>query len=75
MTLAHPLIDGIMTLYKGQIYPIYEMGTRRKSLLSISHSFKEVIIVKDNIMHNRNEFGVTTICLFDFLLGKVGLDD
>lgn len=36
--------------------------------------FKKVIIVKDHIMPKRDEFGVITIGLFDFLLRKVGLD-
>jgi predicted AAA+ superfamily ATPase len=45
-----------------------------RSLLDISDSFRKVIIIKDNIMPKRDEHGVITIGLFDFLLGKVGLD-
>lgn len=65
---------------KYYIQSAYEMSTsekrnqEEKSLLNISDSFKKVIIVKDNIMPKRDEFGVITIGLFDFLLGKVGLD-
>lgn len=65
---------------KYYIQSAYEMSTlekrkqEEKSLLNISDSFKKVIIVKDNIMAKRDEFGVITIGLFDFLLGKVGLD-
>ncbi len=38
------------------------------SLLNIDDSFKKFIIVKDNIMPKRNEQGIITIGLFDFLL-------
>jgi len=65
---------------KYYIQSVYEMSNiekrkqEEKSLLNISDSFKKVIIVKDNIMPKRDEFGVITIGLYDFLLGKVGLD-
>lgn len=38
------------------------------SLLNINDSFKKIIIVKDNIKPKRNEAGIVTIGLFDFLL-------
>ena len=38
-----------------------------RSLTNINDSFKKVIIVKDHIMPRRNEEGVLTIGLFDFL--------
>ncbi len=65
---------------KYYIQSAYEMSTLEKrkqeqrSLLNIPDSFKKVIIVKDNIMPKRDEYGVITISLFDFLLGKIGLD-
>lgn len=65
---------------KYYIQSAYEMSNvekrkqEEKSLLNIADSFKKVIIVKDSIMPKRDEFGVITIGLFDFLLGKVGLD-
>ena len=65
---------------KYYIQSAYEMSTLEKrqqeerSLLDISDSFRKVIIIKDNIMPKRDEHGVITIGLFDFLLGKVGLD-
>lgn len=65
---------------KYYIQSAYEMSNVEKrkqeerSLLNIADSFKKVIIVKDSIMPKRDEFGVITIGLFDFLLGKVGLD-
>ena len=45
-----------------------------RSLTSINDSFKKVIIVKDHIMPRRNEEGILTIGLFDFLLKENSLD-
>lgn len=45
-----------------------------RSLTNINDSFKKVIIVKDNIMPRRNEEGILTIGLFDFLLREDSLD-
>lgn len=39
-----------------------------KSLLNIDDSFKKIMIVKDDIKPKRNEDGIVTIGLFDFLL-------
>ena len=38
------------------------------SLLNIDDSFKKIIIVKDHIKPKRNEAGIITIGLMDFLL-------
>lgn len=40
------------------------------SLLRIKDSFKKIIIVKDDIKPKRNEDGILTIGLKDFLLDK-----
>ena len=45
-----------------------------RSLMNIKDSFKKVIIVKDNIMPRRNEEGILTIGLFDFLLDEDSLN-
>lgn len=45
-----------------------------RSLININDSFKKVIIVKDHIMPRRNEVGILTIGLFDFLLKENSLD-
>ena len=45
-----------------------------RSLTSINDSFKKVIVVKDHIMPRRNEEGILTIGLFDFLLNENCLD-
>lgn len=65
---------------KYYIQSAYDMRNSEKrnqeerSLLNIPDSFKKVIMVKDQIMPTRNDFGVITIGLLDFLLGKVGLE-
>lgn len=45
-----------------------------RSLLNIRDSFKKVIVVKDHIMPRRNEEGILTIGLWDFLLDENSLD-
>ena len=45
-----------------------------RSLTNINDSFKKVIVVKDHIMPRRNEEGILTISLFDFLLKEHSLD-
>jgi predicted AAA+ superfamily ATPase len=45
-----------------------------RSLNNINDSFKKIIVVKDNIMPRRNEEGILTIGLFDFLLKEDSLD-
>ena len=44
------------------------------SLLNIDDSFKKIIIVKDHIKPKRNDTGITTIGLIDFLLKPELLD-
>lgn len=46
----------------------------QKSLLNIDDSFKKIIIVKDKIMLKRNEFGIVTMDIYDFLLNMDSLD-
>lgn len=45
-----------------------------RPLTNINDSFKKVIVVKDHIMPRRNEEGILTIGLFDFLLKEDCLD-
>ena len=45
-----------------------------RSLVNINDSFKKIIVVKDDIMPRRNEEGILTIGLFDFLLNEDSLD-
>lgn len=44
------------------------------SLINIHDSFKKIIVVKDHIMPRRNEKGILTIGLFDFLLREDSLE-
>ncbi len=46
----------------------------QRSLLSISDSFKKVIVVRDNIKVRRNEQGIATIGICNFLLDENSLD-
>lgn len=45
-----------------------------RSLININDSFKKIIVVKDDIMPRRNEEGILTIGLFDFLLNENSMD-
>ena len=45
-----------------------------KSLQYVSDSFKKIIITKRNVKNRRNEMGITTIGLKDFLLDENSLD-
>ena len=45
-----------------------------RSLTNINDSFKQIIVVKDHIMPRRNEEGILTVGLFDFLLKEDSLD-
>ena len=45
-----------------------------RSLIKINDSNKKIIVVKDHIMPRRNEEGILTIGLYDFLLKEDSLD-
>ncbi len=51
-----------------------KMQQEKKSLLNIRDSFKKIIIVKDIIKPQRDENGISTISVFDFLLNENSLD-
>ena len=51
-----------------------KMEQEKKSLLNIRDSFKKIIIVKDIIKPQRDENGISTISVFDFLLNENSLD-
>ena len=51
-----------------------KMEQEKKSLLNIRDSFKKIIIVKDIIKPQRDENGISTISVFDFLLNEYSLD-
>jgi len=45
-----------------------------RPLLKINDSFKKIIIVKDYIKRTRDENGIITMSIFDFLLDPNSLD-
>lgn len=44
------------------------------SLLKIEDSFKKIIVIKDDITPWRDDNGILTIGLFDFLMSKENLE-
>ncbi len=46
----------------------------KKSLINIDDSFKKIIVVKENIMARRDENGITTIGIYNFLLDEKSLE-
>ena len=58
-------------------YALSDVAKREQesaSLRRISDSFKKIIIVKDVVNTTRDEFGIVTMGLFDFLLNPDSLD-
>ena len=51
-----------------------KMRQEKEPLLNIRDSFKKIIIVKDVIKPERDDKGVTTISIWDFLLNKNSLE-
>ncbi len=46
----------------------------KNSLINIDDSFKKIIVVKENVMPRRDEYGITTIGIYNFLLDKASLE-
>lgn len=46
----------------------------KKSLIKVNDSFKKIIVVKDDIKLKRDDNGITTMGIFDFLLNANSLD-
>lgn len=65
---------------KYYIQAAYKMPDERKivqeeaSLRNVDDSFKKIVIVGDDIHVRRNEIGITTISIYDFLLKDNSLD-
>ena len=51
-----------------------KVNQEERPLLKINDSFKKIIIVKDYIKRTRNENGIITMSIFDFLLDPNSLD-
>ena len=75
-------VDFIANKGNNKIYiqSAYTMPTEEKNnqeerpLLKIDDNFKKIIIVKDYIKRTRNEKGIITMSIFDFLLDQNSLD-
>lgn len=46
----------------------------KASLRNVNDSFKKIIVVKDVMKVKRDEYGITTMSIYDFLLNKNSLD-
>lgn len=46
----------------------------KRSLIKINDSFKKIIVVKDDIKLKRDDMGITTMGIFDFLLNEDSLN-
>ena len=46
----------------------------QRSLRSINDSFKKIIVVRDNIKIRRNDYGIVTMGIYNFLLDENSLD-
>ena len=51
-----------------------KINQEQRSLLKINDSFKKIIIVKDYIKRTRDENGIITMSIFDFLLDQDSLN-
>ena len=61
-------------LYKSEKNNEEKEKQEKQSLMSIDDSFKKIIVVKDNIMPRRDDYGITTIGIYNFLLDKNSLE-
>ena len=58
----------------------YHIGSDEKrqqeqaSLIKVGDSFKKIVVVGDDIAIHRNEYGITTMGIFDFLTNEHSLD-
>lgn len=76
-------IDFIATLGSKKYYiqsalaiPNAEKQKQEKEpLISVSDSFKKIIVVKDVINTQHDEYGITTMSIYDFLLNDKSLDE
>lgn len=47
---------------------------RRNNIVNVNDSFKKIIIVKDIVNVTRDEDGITTMSIYDFLLKENSLE-
>ena len=51
-----------------------KLRQEKASLLGVKDSFKKIIVVKDVITVKRDEYGITTMSIYDFLLNENSLE-
>ena len=51
-----------------------ERNQEKASLLNVNDSFKKIIVVKDVVNVTRDEYGITTMSIYDFLLQDNSLE-
>lgn len=81
-TLKSYEVDFVVTQGNNKYYiqSAFSMSNTEKikqennSLMNISDSFKKIIVVKDNIKPRRDENGIVTIGIYNFLLDENSLD-
>ena len=67
--------DIIFNIQSAFSMPTIEKQIQEKaSLLSVDDSFKKIVIVKDVINVTRDENGITTMSIYDFLLNEGSLE-
>ena len=80
--MPSPKIDFIANLGSKRYYiqSAFSMPTEEKrdqeksSLINVGDSFKKIIIVKDVVNVTRDEEGITTMSIYDFLLKENSLE-
>ncbi len=57
-----------------QMFDEQKVRQEEASLRNVSDSFKKIIVVADNIVIRRNDAGITTMGIYDFLLKENSLE-
>ncbi len=81
-TLSFSIIFDIYNRNSPNVYikSTYRMGTEEKvkqeraSLLKVDDSFKKIIVIGEECPVTRDEQGITTISVYDFLLNENSLE-
>ena len=82
MTRSHLEIDFVCNQGSKRYYiqSAYKMPTEEKvvqeesSLRKVDDSFKKIVILGEDILVKRNEVGITTMSIYDFLLNNNSLE-
>ena len=66
--------SGIVYLFAFSIPDQIKEEQEKASLLNVQDSFKKIVIVKDVIKVKRDEYGIVTMSIYDFLLNENSLE-